>query len=213
MTVNEAIQMVQGKKAGVVNRVSARYAQTLLQPEEQVTAAVVANIQTKRDSFPGVCVLTDQRVIAVCGLPGIKRSVLLSLDELEKCEETNSAITYKVRFLTRKSGFDMTVHPEVGENFSRYIAAINGETFEDIKLEVKSSVFSPTFLRQRQRNKQRKAHAKERQVQRQQEAADRFDAVEVDSAEPSGMECSPAQMSKKQQVATRLREELEQENK
>ncbi len=83
MKIRDAIKAIQGKKAGIINRISADHAETLLMPDEKVKAAVVANIKTKRESYPGIVVITDRRAMAVCGLPGIKRATILPLDELE----------------------------------------------------------------------------------------------------------------------------------
>lgn len=178
MTVCQAIAATQGRPAGLLNRFSVLYAQRLLQAEETILAAVVANIRTRSDSYPGVVVLTDRRVLAVCGLPGIHRATILDIDRLERCEETSSVIQYKATFLTRKAVFSMTVDPDVGEAFSPFIARINGETFEDIRLEVSGSILNPNLLRSRQRNKLRrereKARQRRRSVQRQLDAEARF---------------------------------------
>lgn len=69
MTIDQAIRTTQKKKAGVTARMSVRYAQLLLLPNEDVTAAVTANIYTKREKFPGIAIITNQRVIAACGPP------------------------------------------------------------------------------------------------------------------------------------------------
>ena len=87
MSINKALQLTQGKGAGFMNQASVRYAQTLLFSDEEICAAVVANVTTKGERFPGVVVLTDQRIIAACGLPGIKRCVALDLEKLETAKE------------------------------------------------------------------------------------------------------------------------------
>lgn len=177
MTVQEAIKHVQGKGAGLVNRASARYAQTLIRADEEVTAAVVANIATRQEQFPGVVVITDQRVIAACGLPGIKRSITLNVEELEQCEETDSVLHYKVTFMTQKTAFYLTVNPDIGAALAPYIAALNGEEFEDLDLEIKGAgLFNPTFLRSSVKKRRAKAKARAEHVARQRAAEARFDA-------------------------------------
>ena len=46
MTVNEAIAKTQKKRVGLVNKISVKYAQTLLLEDEKPKAAVIANIYT-----------------------------------------------------------------------------------------------------------------------------------------------------------------------
>ena len=79
MTVKEALAQTQKKKAGLINKVSVNYAKTLLLPGEKPEAAAIANIYTRRDKFPGIVVITDQRVIAACGIPGIKRDICMNI--------------------------------------------------------------------------------------------------------------------------------------
>lgn len=204
MTVSEAIKQTQGKRAGLVNQASARYADTLLLPEECVIAAVVANIATSKESFPGVVVLTDRRVMAVCGLPGIKRAIVLKLDELKKCEETNSVLNYKAAFFGEKDRFSLTVSPDVGEKFSRCIAVLNGEAevFDSVKLDVKSGLFNPTLAR----NRLRKRQAKEREQERQLEARE---AARLQT-EPSQDVDTSADQKDAKTVAALLNQQLKQ---
>ena len=182
MTVNQAILAVQGRPAGMLNRISVKYAESLLLPGEAVRAAVIANIRTRRDNYPGVVVLTDQRVMAVCGLPGIRRSTIFPLNKLEKCEETGTILQYSATFLTHTAAFNMVVDPDVGEAFSSFVAEINGEEFEEIKLRVDGNIFNPNLLRSQKRNKLRREREKTRAIskdaQRQREAAARFEAAE-----------------------------------
>ena len=160
MTVDEAVEHTQGRKAGFVNRLSAQYAQTLLMPEESVIAAVVANIATRKERFPGVAVLTDCRIMAVCGLPGIRRSVICNLGRLEKCVEKPTAITYSASFAEGENAFSMTVDPDTGEKFSRYLAVMNGleAEFDAVENGTDSGIWNPTLIR----NKRRANLAKER---------------------------------------------------
>lgn len=137
-SVSEAIVLTQGKKAGIINRVSVRYAESLLHPGENVIAAVIANIKTKRNNFPGVVLITTQNVMAVCGLPGIKRCITLPVEELLHCEEISSAIQYKALFSTRKNMFAMTTGPDLGDRFTTHIAQLNREN-EEIKLQKKAA--------------------------------------------------------------------------
>ena len=128
MTVNEAIIQTQGSKPGFINRRSADYAQTLLEPGEAVTAAVVANIFTRREHFPGVVVLTDRHILAVCGLPGIRRRIICDLERLDKCVEKPTAITYSASFAAGENAFSMTIDPDTGEKFSQRIAILRSGT-------------------------------------------------------------------------------------
>ena len=160
MTVDEAVEHTQGRKAGFVNRLSAQYAQTLLMPKESVIAAVIANIATRKERFPGVAVLTDCRIMAVCGLPGIRRSVICDLGRLEKCVEKPAAITYSASFAEGENAFSMTVDPDTGEKFSRYLAAMNGleDEFDAVGYGADNGIWNPTLIR----NKRRANLAKER---------------------------------------------------
>ena len=180
MTVNEAVFTIQKRKPGFINRMSVNYAQTLLQENEAVQAAVIANISTKRDSYPGVVVLTDRNIMAVCGLPGAKRKTILPIDQLEHCEELSTVIQYKATFRTHRDAFGMNVDPDDGEVFSAYVAQINGEEFEDIRLDVDGKILNSNLLRSRKRNQIRKERQKARSLQsdidRQKKAAERFDS-------------------------------------
>lgn len=199
MTVNEALQRTQGRGAGMMNGSSARYAQTLLLPGEEVSAAVVANIVTRGERFPGVVVLTDRRVMAVCGLPGIKRSVILSLEELERCQETPSALNYKAAFYAGKEAFSFTVDPDTGEKFSRFIAILNGDedAFDAAAAQEDSGIFNPTLVRNKRRAK----------MARDKERAKRAAARE---AVPISEELSAEAGETAQETAQRLARQLEQ---
>ena len=107
MTVSEAIEKSRGGKALFLNRLSVKYADKLLLENENVLTAVIANIKTPRDSYPGVVVLTDQRVFTACGLPGIKRSVIIPLDELDDCGESGTVIMYTATFRSKDKTFSM----------------------------------------------------------------------------------------------------------
>lgn len=209
MTVNEVIRQTQGKGVGLMNRLSAQYAQTLILPEEEVLAAVVANVSAHGERFPGVVVLTDQRVMAVCGLPGIKRSVIYEIEQLEKCVETPTAIHYKAIFSTKENAFSMTMDPDVGEKFSRYVAILNGEeeSFDAAFVHVDSGIFNPTLVRNKIRarqakRKERARRAAEREAaQSQREAREkaRVDALGVGTEGESTLEVA-------QRLARRLEE-------
>lgn len=166
MTIQEALHKTQGRDAGSVNRSAVTYAETLISPDEIVKAAVIANISTQRGRFPGVVVLTDQRFLAACGLPGIKRSVSLRLDELEKCEETGSFLNYKAVFRTKEDGFSLTIDPEVGERFSRCLAILRGEVeeFDAVNGVEKGGILNPVLkrnmLRKHRTREKEKAHRK-----------------------------------------------------
>lgn len=166
MTVREALQKTQGRDAGSVNRSAVRYAETLLQADEEILSAVIANVAARREHFPGVVVLTSRRIMAVCGLPGIKRSISLCLDELSKCEETSSFLNYKAAFYTKEDGFTLTAGPEIGERFSRSLAVLNGteEAFDAVEGMEKSGILNPVLernlLRRRQAEKKENARRK-----------------------------------------------------
>lgn len=185
MTVQEALQKTQGRNAGSVNRSAVVYAETLLAPDEIVTAAVIANISTQRGHFPGVVVLTDRRFLAACGLPGIKRSVSLRLDELGKCEETSSLFNYKAVLRTKEDGFSLTVDPEVGERFSRCLAVLRGEEEEfDVASGVEEgSILSPVLkrnvLRKRRMREKEKARRKAELTQANEQLASDLKADRV----------------------------------
>lgn len=209
MTVNEAIRRTQGRGAGILNRPSVRHAQTLILPEETITTAVVANIATRNERFPGVVVLTDRRVMAVCGLPGIKRSIVYDVDQLEKCEGTSSAINYTATFSVEKSAFSLTVDPDVGEKFSRYIAVLNGEedAFDAVDADLSSSgIFNPTLMRNRLRARQAKSRERAKRAAEQEAARARFEAMRKEGSDKVVLgaegECA-------QDVAQRLARQLE----
>lgn len=215
MTVDEAIKLVQKRGAGFGNRSSVKYAESLLEPGEAPVAAVVANISTKKDHWPGVVVLTEQRVIAACGLPGIKRTKIFPLTELVKCEETDSLITYKVTFQTKDDGFSLTVDPDTGDALSPYIAHVNGDDdlFDDIKLEVKTGVFSQTMVRSniRKRRKKEKAYAAMRAERERRDAIlqENDERYAADLASANAAAGSTGEEDDAQAVAARLEQELE----
>ncbi len=185
MTIDQAIRTTQKKKPGVTARMSVRYAQSLLLPNEDVTAAVTADIYTKREKFPGIAIITNQRVIAACGLPGIKRLIAFPLEDIKNCEETSSIIQYKAVFYTRRESFAVTLDPKSGEAFSEHIARLNGTDMDSVKLKVTGSVKTPTFLRQKARNQAYKEQAKSREqansIDLLKKGAARFDSADSES--------------------------------
>ena len=98
--------------------------------------------------------------MAVCGLPGIRRSVICDLGRLEKCVEKPVAITYSASFAEGENGFSMTVDPDTGEKFSRYLAVMNGleDEFDAVGYGADNGIWNPTLIR----NKRRANLAKER---------------------------------------------------
>ena len=157
MTIREAIRFTEGKDAGIVNRASVQYAETLLLDGEEPSAAVIANITTAREHFPGVVVLTDRRVLAVCGLPGIKRMAACGAGWT--CQENPSAIRHKFTFSDGKSAFSVTLDPDTGERFSRHIAFANGDehAFDEVPEDSGSGILNPALLRSKRRARQTKA--------------------------------------------------------
>ena len=157
MTIQEVIRTTQGTDAGIVNRLSVRYAETLLLQDEAPSAAVVANITTAREHFPGIVVLTDRRVLAVCGLPGIKRTAVCGAGWT--CQENPSAIRHKFTFSDGKGAFSMTLDPDTGERFSRHIAFANGDehALDEVPEDSEGGILNPALLRSRRRARQAKA--------------------------------------------------------
>lgn len=122
MTIDDAIKKMQGRSAGVTARATVQYAQEQLIPGERVFAAVTANIHTHTGHFPGVIVLTDKRVMAACGLPGIKRLKSFPLDQIRTCSDRKTPMTYNVSFGTDHDSFHAAFSPRAGENFAPYMA-------------------------------------------------------------------------------------------
>lgn len=187
MTINEAITQIQKRKVRGMNKFSVNYAETLIEPDEKVVTAVVANIRTKRENYPGIVAITDKRILAACGLPGIKRSLSLPLDEIENCEEASSVIQYKATFYTRREAIGLSVDPDVGEAFSAYVAQLNGEEMESSKVKVTGNIINPTILEQKKKNKKFKEASKARSISNdinlQKKAADQFDSFDDEQSE------------------------------
>lgn len=153
MTIQEAVRQTQGKDAGIVNRLSVRYAETLLLHGEEPSAAVIANVTVGREKFPGAVVLTDRRMIAVCGLPGIKRVV--ACGPRWSCLEDPSAIRHRFMISDGKQSFSMTVDPDTGERFSRYIARFLGEEVDyDEGSDNSGGILNPALSRSKRRARQ-----------------------------------------------------------
>lgn len=151
MILDEILLRTQGKRAGIVNQASLRYAQALLLPEEVPVAAVIANLTAGAERFPGAVIVTDRRVLAACGLPGIKRHV--SCGPSWRCQEDPSAIRYKFTFSDGKHAFSMTVDPDTGERFARCMAAVRGEAdaFDAAGAGLDSGILNPALLRSKRR--------------------------------------------------------------
>ena len=208
MTVHDIIQRVQGKRVGVMNRYSAKYAQTLIHPGEKISVAVVANVATRGERFPGVVILTDQRIMAVCGLPGIKRSIVFDINQLDKCEESPSAINYKATFYSGKNAFSFTVNPEIGETFSRYIAVLNGaeDEFDAVEAPPSNTIFNPTLVRAKLRARE----AKKRERAKREAAQDSLRAqLEEKRKAQSVSRTSDSEDASTQEVAKLLERQLE----
>lgn len=124
MTIDEAIKEIQGKSVGITGRGTVKHAQELLEEEEKVFAAATANIQSHRGKYPGIIVFTDQRMLAVGGLPGIKRSISLPLKGLMSCKSRKSPLSYTVSVTTSTDGFSAMLSPQAGEKFAPYISAL-----------------------------------------------------------------------------------------
>lgn len=150
MTVAEAIRQIQKKNASITNRASVNYAQEQIENGEKIGTAVTANIFTPRGHYPGVVVLTDRRVLAVCGMPGIKRLQSFALKDLLRCEEAESPLTYRATFRTRDDSFSITLPPTIGKEFSRYVAKINA-AFDSIHLTVDGNIRHGATLKQEMR--------------------------------------------------------------
>lgn len=190
MTLDEILLRTQGKRAGIINQASLRYAQKLLLPEKVPSAAVIANLTAGAERFPGAVVLTDRRILAVCGLPGIKRYV--SCASSWRCQEDPSAIRYKFTFSDGNHAFSMTVDPDTGEQFARCLAAVRGEAdaFDAAGAGLDSGILNPALLRSKRRIRAA------RETHRAAEAA----------RTPQG---GPAAESDSQETAQRLARQLE----
>ena len=175
MTVSEALLQTQGKGAGFLNRRSAQYAQTLLLPDEEPVAAVLANINAKGERFPGVVVLTRGRAIAVCNLPGIRRTIVCALGDPVECTESPTAVCYKAIFSDEKSAFSFTIDPDVGEKFSRCIAVLNGEVeaFDAAGAVNSTGILNPSVIRNRHRARQAKERKRVTRAVAQERAKER----------------------------------------
>lgn len=208
MTVQDALRKTQGRDAGGVNRASVNFAETQIQPEENILAAVIANITTRRGHFPGVIALTDRRVLAVCGLPGIKRCFTIPMDELVKCDETSSFLNYKAVFHGREMEIALTVDPEVGERFSRCLAVLNGnvDEFDAVGGADKGGLLNPTLLR----NMQRKRRAEKKEAVRR-EAQRKAPRMQKGPERDGGV--LPRHEDTPEMVALRLNRQLEQAKK
>lgn len=121
MNIKESLKKTQGRGAGFVNGSSAKFAQLLIEEGESVEAAVTANIFTRKGHFPGVVAITDKRVFAACGLPGIHRLQTLPLEELILCGHTESPLTWRFSFYTASRTFRITLSPVVGKNLLPHV--------------------------------------------------------------------------------------------
>lgn len=130
MTIPEALEKTQGRGAGFINGASAKFAQMLLEEGETVDAAVTANIFTRKGHFPGIVAITDKRVFAACGMPGIHRLQSLSFEELIHCAKSESPLTWRFAFYTRNREFNITVSPAVGKSLASHVERLR--TLADI---------------------------------------------------------------------------------
>ena len=124
MTIDEALKEIQGKTAGITSRGAVQYAQEQLAEGEKVFAAASANIQSHHGNFPGLIVFTDQRLIAVSALPGIRRLISLPLKDLLSCKSKKSPLAYNVTVKAQTDGFSAMLSPKAGDNFAPYILAL-----------------------------------------------------------------------------------------
>lgn len=207
MTLNEALEKLQNPRPGFANRRSVRYAQSLLLPGESVAAAVIANVATRKERFPGVVVLTDQRLLAVCGLPGIRRAIILGPQWVEHCTEKPSALNYQVQFATEEGAFSLTVDPDMGERLSRELAICRGEleAFEaDGEGASAKGIFNPALARSKARAKAAQA----RQRQRQAQAAEQRAAQETPTAPEDETMTAAAERLQRELAAEKSRRQV-----
>lgn len=122
MTIDDAIKKIQGKPAGVTARATVQYAQGQLSVGERVFAAVTANVHTHHGHYPGVVVLTDKRVFAACGLPGIHRLKSFPLEQLRSCSDKKSPMTYNISFGTETDSFHAALSASACEKFAPYMS-------------------------------------------------------------------------------------------
>ena len=124
-TIHEALLKTQNRGAGLMNRSSEELAQALLEENECVHAAASANIFTRKGHFPGIVAVTNQRVFAACGLPGIRRLISFPMEDLVMCRESVSPLTYRADFQTRTNTFSISLAPAAGKTFSARVKSIN----------------------------------------------------------------------------------------
>lgn len=124
MTIDEAIRQIEGKAPGITVRATVQYAQSQLPEDEKVFAAASATIRSHHGNFPGVIVFTDKRMLAVSGLPGIRRSITLPLRELLSCKSKKTPLAYNLKIATKTDSFSAMLSPKPGENFAPYISAL-----------------------------------------------------------------------------------------
>ena len=121
MNIQESLKKTQGRGAGLINGGSAKFAQLLMEDGESAEAAVTANIFTRKGHFPGIVAITDRRVFAACGLPGIHRLQSLPLEELILCGHTKSPLTWRFSFYTAGRTFSISVSPAAGQNLLPHV--------------------------------------------------------------------------------------------
>lgn len=207
MTVSEAIQQTMGHSAGFTRRGAVQYAQSLLEAEEIVSAAVTAEISAavtvgdavRRERFPGVAVLTDRRAIAVCALPGIRRALLVKRGT---CVESPSAIRYTASFSDGNNGFSLSLNPEDGERFARCVAVLEGraEAFDAADSEPAGGILNPVLVR----NRSRARRAREEKARVRAEQKSRFRRAEPsESPESEDAKATAERLSAELEAARR----------
>ena len=173
MTISEAIRNKKKKKIGLLHKLSIKFAEeNLIDNEKVITAILTGTIKTKRETFPGVLVITDKSVFAVCGLLGIKRVVRIPIEDLKRCEENISIIRYKITFISNKISFSIFLNPQNGESFLPYVAKLNKEDFDNIE---ENKIFIPTFKRSSLLKKKNINRKNNDIIERQIKAAENFD--------------------------------------
>jgi hypothetical protein len=121
MNVSEALVATHGKPASPINADSVKYADTLIGENENVQAAVIANIRTAREHFPGVVAFTDKRLLIVHKMLNLKRCIAYPYEKISSCSETVAKFQYIATFHVGKFQFTASLNPKDGDAISPYM--------------------------------------------------------------------------------------------
>lgn len=124
MNVSEAIVKTRGKKAGLTNRASVEYADSLIDKNENVKAATTANIRTSKEHYPAVFALTDQRLMIVHKMLNLKRVIAYPYERITVCTEKVSKFQYIAVFFVDQFQFTASFSPRDGEAIAPFLHAL-----------------------------------------------------------------------------------------